>query len=285
MRTAVIIPVLNQFILTNQTLRYLSQEEPRPFDLIVLDNASDSEFKTSFPDVDIVRSDIKFGPYQSFWNGLNVSDSDILAFFHSDLFVYDKDWWRKVENEFDKNPKLGLIGFVGSNEIDGSGGRGLGTVSNFQGKRTIRTMGFQGDQRQIQYWEGSPAEVHGKRTSGFIKAAVVDGCAMIFRREVLEKIRFRENFPPHHFYDRLLSCEVQELGYEVGVLGVEFDHISGQTANQEQSYQDFAREWATKHRITPGGLGTNWDTILYQEAEKQWLTEYRDQKHFIPRKV
>lgn len=294
MRTAAIIPVLNQFVITEQSLKFLSQDDPRPFELIVLDNDSEFEFTTQMPGVKVVRNETRYGPYQSFWSGLSNTDAEFLAFFHSDVFVYEKDWWKRVEEEFDKNPKLGLIGFVGSNEIDQAGGRGLGTASNFQGRSTtanitpiqdIDVLHPVEDQVEMKTWTGSPAEVHGKRITGIMKAAVVDGCVMILRRSVLEQIPFRENFPPHHFYDRLLSTEVLERGFEVAVLGIEFDHISGQTANQESAYHNMAKEWATKHHITPGGIGTNWDSVIYQEAERQWLSEYRDQKHIVPIKV
>jgi hypothetical protein len=108
---------------------------------------------------------------------------------------------------------------------------------------------------------------------------------MVFRRDVLEKITQRIEFPPHHMYDRLLSCEVQELGYKVGVLGIACDHISGQTANQESSYDTMAREWAEPRGLTLEPTAQNWDSVVYLEAERQFLSEYRDSKRFIPRRV
>ena len=176
------------------------------------------------------------------------------------------------------------MGFIGSDTIDIQGGRGYGTTSNFQGNVTK----YQDRHGNKKEWKGSPASKHGLVSMGFSSAAVVDGCAMIFRREVLEKIKERKDFPPHHFYDRLLSCETREAGYEVGVLGIGCDHINGQTANQEPAYHTFAERWATAHRLEPtiNSEGKpNWDNTIYKEAEKQWLTEYRDQKHLVPCKV
>jgi GT2 family glycosyltransferase len=284
-RVSVIIPVLNQFDLVEKTLEYLSQELPRPYELLIIDNGSDVPFETKFPDVKILRIDEPIGSYPTFKVGLQEAEGEILAFFHSDFFVYDKDWSRKVLAEFDKDTQLGMIGFIGSNEIDSAGGRGLGTTSNFQGKRTLKTISLQGADRTYTYWEGSPAAVHGKINAGFTRAAVVDGCCMILRRTALEDIGFRENFGIHHFYDKLISTQLLEKQWKIGVLGIECDHISGQTVNQEQKYKDAVRDWAIKNHYHPGGLGINWDDFVYHYSENYWLKEYRDTKHIIPIKV
>jgi hypothetical protein len=44
-----------------------------------------------------------------------------------------------------------------------------------------------------------------------------------------------------------------------------------------------AEAWATRHGIEKHPNG--WDSTLYTEAEKQWLKEYRDEKHIVPFKV
>lgn len=236
------------------------------------------ETKTCF--LKAYRKEKNVGVYPTFWWGLEVATGDILAFPHSDLFIWEKGWDKRVVNEFEANKNLGLIGFIGSNEIDGSGGRGMGTTSNFQGMTYFSGVAAENPRT----WIGSPAEPHGARNPGLTKAAVVDGCMMIFPRAVLASIAQRENFPPHHFYDRLLSCEVREKGYEMAVLGIGCDHISGQTVNQEPGYDDMAREWCEAHGLAKGEAH-NWDTVIYREAERQWLEEYRDQKHLVPIKV
>jgi cellulose synthase/poly-beta-1,6-N-acetylglucosamine synthase-like glycosyltransferase len=242
MKLAVAIPVLNQFPITRQAIKYLveAREKESDYEIIVLDNGSDEPFKTDLPGVKVERWEEPIGSYRAFDWGFGVTDADIVAFFHSDIFVYEKGWDKRVMAEFEKDSRLGMIGYVGSNEIDPSGGRGLGTTSNFQG-RTTRV--FEGEKIGESWplkneWIGSPAEAHGKRNTGFTKAAVVDGCVMIIRREAWNDIGFRENFPPHHFYDRLVSTQLLEKKWNIGVLGIEFDHISGQTVSQEQKYEE-----------------------------------------------
>lgn len=285
MKVAVVIPVLNQHPIAKQAIEFLSQETPLPYEVIVFDNGSDEQFKME--GVNVYKSESPVGSYPVFHAALDLTDADVIAFFHSDFFVYDKDWYKRVIEEFEKDSKLALIGFIGSNEIDALGGRGGGTMSNFQGRVVLNPSTVTGDGSGTPgIWKGSPAVAHGKHIPGeFRNAAVVDGCSMILRRTALEQIGERENFPPHHFYDRLISTQLLELGWKIGVLGVACDHVSGQTANQESKWQDFAKEWCVSHNILPSSLGVNWDQEVYKEAERQWLTEYRDLKHFIPRKA
>lgn len=283
-KLAIVFPVLNQFPLAQTAIDFAinNLSGDNDVELIVIDNGSDTAFTfEELTDKAKVRiHHIKnIGVYPIFWEALKYTDADVLAFFHSDLIISEKGWDTRVLKVFD-NPNVGMIGFVGSNEIDNNGGRGIGTTSNFQGLSTMTRTKY-GEEK---VWTGSPASAHGMTNAEYTKAAVVDGCAMVFRRWALEHIKQRENFPPHHFYDRLLSCEVRELGYEMGVLGIGCDHISGQSVNGSKAYEKMAEEWATAHGLSLGDRH-NWDSVIYQEAEKQWITEYRENKHFIPCRV
>lgn len=282
MKIAAVVSVLNQFEIAHQTVDFLLEGDG--FDIYVVDNGSDKIFQHPNPRVKVIRFDEPIGSYPVFFEVLEETDADILAYFHSDFFVYDPEWSTKTLLQFESDGRLGMIGFIGSNEIDQLGGRGLGTASNFQGKATInqKTLERHGG---ADIWVGSPAEAHGKRLTGFMNAAVVDGCSMILRRVALEQISQRSNFPPHHFYDRLISTQLLEAGWKIGVLGIACDHISGQTVNQEQKYWNMAKQWCESHNTPPAGIGVNWDSEVYKEAERQWLSEYRDKKHLIPIKA
>lgn len=299
MKLAVVFPVLNQFPLAQTAIDLAIQglSDPRDVQLVVIDNGSsgafypESEIAKSVGQIDVIRHEKSIGVYPTFWDVLKfeVVYADIIAFFHSDLLVVEKGWDARVLAEFERNPKLGLLGFIGSNEIDSAGGRGLGTTSNFQGLVYHESEGGYRIREHVihpdmMHWQGSPGAVHGAVNSGFTPATVVDGCAMIFRREALEQVPQRPDFPPHHFYDRLLSCEVRERGWDMGVLGIACDHISGQTVNQEPKYDEMAKEWAEAHGLTMEGVH-NWDSVLYREAERQWLKEYRDEKRLVPCKL
>ncbi|NIR76760.1 MAG: hypothetical protein GWN53_17165 [Gammaproteobacteria bacterium] len=205
------------------------------------------------------------GNYAVFHRSANDLSSDLILFIHNDLIIYEHGFDQRLIEAFANDPRLGLVGFVASNEIDAQGGRGLGTRSNYQGNEPGT----------------SPAETHGMRERGFCAAAVVDGAAMCFRRDALLDCP-ELDFPPHHFYDKMFSCQMLERGWHVGYLGVACDHKSGQTANEYKGYHDLAREWCEEHDCVRTG---NPDQDVYLEAERRFLTEYRDEKRFIPLKV
>lgn len=305
-RLSVVVSVLNQFEIAQQTLDFLINNcaSHNQTEFIVLDNGSKTPFEESYKPIDgvgvrIIRYEKNGGAYPFiFEEGMKHAKGDIVAFFHSDLFVYQKGYDMSVVAHFDANPDLGLIGFIGSTQIDNHGGRGLGTHSNMQGRVIPRPSGGE--------WRGSYAHIHGKQDAGFIKdGAVVDGCVMIFRKSCYKQIQVKDNYPIHHFYDRLLSLQTLEVGFKVGILGIEFDHISGQTVNQEQTYQDDAKAWfkqklgienpeqwaelrkdwvygANKNNPSHGKVPNQYDHATYLEAEYLFLTEYRDSKGIIP---
>ena len=311
-RISVVIGILNQFEITRQTIKYLleSAERPEEIQFIFLDNGSKEDFHNFISQDEelntllsrgmrsFVREESNNGAYPYiFQKGMKKAYAPIVAFFHSDLFVYQKGWDVSIINHFEANPNLGLLGFIGSTQMDNHGGRGLGTHSNMQGLET---------NSPTHNWKGSRGSIHGKQDAGFIiDGAVVDGCSMIFRKTTLEQIGFKDNYPIHHFYDRMMSLQVLEIGQKVGILGIEFDHISGQTANQEQDYQESAKKWfkeklgldtpqqwaelrkdwvygVNKNNPSHGKVPEQYDHATYLEAEYLFLTEYRDSKHIIP---
>lgn len=281
MKLSVVIPYCDTPQLTTEVLNLLLEVSSPETEIVLINNSSEEKLVEDGSDVKEVMLEKNIGNYPVFFEALKHTDADILCFIHSDIFIHERNWDKRLLTVFEKNPQLGLVGFIGSDEIDELGGRGLGTASNFAGKT-------------VNGYTGSKAEVHGKRLLGYMDAVVVDGCVMAFRRTVLEQIKFRPDFPIHHFYDRLLSCEVLERGFNVGVLGIEFDHISGQTANSSTKYFEASKEHLISHGHIKSNFAMNIDSLIkafkideatYKIAEKMFLEEYKMKKRFIPRKV
>lgn len=291
MKLAVVFTVLGQHEMATIAIQHaLDNCVVNDTHVYVIDNGGDYTCPINDPRLKVLTPEKNIGVYPAFKYGFDNVEGDILAFLHSDLIILEKGYDERIIKAFEGNAKIGLIGFVGSNEIDSNGGRGGGTTSNFQGSSYRGSVPINNELPGTAFamWTGSPAEAHGMRNAAYTNAAVVDGCAMVIRRSAWEKIGYREGFPPHHFYDRLISTQMLEAGLEVGVLGIACDHISGQTVGG-QAYVDFAKEWATKHIPPDRWVGNpphwNADMTVYREAESQWLHEYRDQKHIVPIRV
>jgi GT2 family glycosyltransferase len=215
-------------------------------DVLLIDNGSDRPLRDErwLPaGVKVRRNEANVGPYPLFAQALAAGRRwDLLAVLHSDLWVHERGWDTRVREAFARDERLGLVGFVGSDEIDRSGGRGQGTMLNFSG-----------------VGNATRAEDHGRRIQDLRPAAVVDGCAMVLRRCALAELDVRSAFPPHHFYDRLISCQLLEQGWRIGVVGVACDHLGGGTTARP-GWSSLARDWATQHGISPHPDG--WPTAV-----------------------
>ena len=279
MKLSIVIPVHNAHDVTWDSLDRLNRYSVTSPVVIIIDNASNPSFADwlvqndhaldELQNIRVVIKELKenVGVWPTFGIGYDeamdftydVSDASehIIAYFHNDLWIEDAGWDDRVINGFVDDKQLGMVGFVGSNEWGANGGRGGGTMSNFQG-----------------IGRGSAAEVHGKRVTDLRPALQVDGCAMIMRRSTMDEVGFFE-WPPHHFYDRIYSLRIIKAGWHVGVFGIACDHISGQTANTQSGWQDTAKAWCNAHGISEM-TAHNWDYTVYNVAEQRFLTELHE---------
>lgn len=259
-KLSIIIPVHNQFIMLKDCLEGIEKNSITNPQVIIIDNGSIPALNvTSDSHIEylIVKNEKNIGVWPTFKQGFEKATGDVLCYIHSDLIIHEHGWDKRLLDAFEADPLLGLVGFVGSNEWSWDGGRGGGTMSNFQG-----------------IGRGSPAEAHGKRIFDLTPALQVDGCSMVMSREAMEKVGFFE-WPPHHFYDRIYSLRILKAGLRVGVMGIACDHISGQTANTEEGWQKTAEEWCKSKGIMEM-TAHNWDYTVYNEAEKMFLPELHE---------
>lgn len=260
MKLSIVIPVHNAQEITAECLQKLDDNSTTHPQVVIIDNGS--EVVTTYAgydnlDIKQVRNDKNTGVWPTFKQGFDESDGDVIAYIHNDLMIHEKGWDQRVLDSFDADRSLGLVGVVGSDEWGANGGRGGGTMSNFLG------LG-----------RGSAAEVHGRRVTDLRAALQVDGCAMIMNRTAMLAIGFFE-WPPHHFYDRIYSLRMIKHGLHVAVLGIGCDHVSGQTANTQQGWQDTAEEWC-KARGIMEMTAHNWDYTVYNVAEGMFLNELHE---------
>ena len=286
-RLAAVMTCVDSKELAEEALHYLKENTtPELTEIILVDNGS----YTPLPKYDadrIIRFEENIGVNAVFHRtlpDLEANGFTHVAHLHCDVMVREKEWDEFLLFAFDTDPKLALVGLLGSNEIDGAGGRGLGTASSFFGG---------------EYNTGwaSKAEIHGRRVRGKDAAAVVDHLFMSFPLEKLKQLPPQEEagYAPHHFYDRILACEILDRGWHIALLGLDVDHFGGGTGlckvphegpelgvvNRDELY----RRWLTSKGIPFAPDANNLDYIVYTEAEKIFLNKWRDETHFVPFKV
>jgi len=70
----------------------------------------------------------------------------------------------------------------------------------------------------------------------------------------------------------MMCLTANRLGWRTAVVGIACDHGSGQTANKESGWHNFAQEWCEERNIP---MINNWDNTVYKKAEEIFLTELR----------
>ena len=180
---------------------------------------------------------------------------EYLAYLHDDVLLNDSTWPERVLAEFE-DPAVGLVGFGGA--------LGHGTSGLYRDPYDYKQLA-----REDFLSNMVDAENHGKRFTGSCEVAVLDGFALIVRREVLEKAggwnaaiellsNGNVNEPLHHCYDYWLSCITRRLGYRVRLVGVSCEHKGG----------------STYVKLGTGKRESNWFQFL--EAHRQIYDHFRD---------
>lgn len=269
------VPVVDNQELTNQMLHSIAKtvSDPESLCVVIFDNGSEVPYKRDWMDlglpweIRVVRSETNRGFYRPITDLEDMATSgDIVALCHNDLIFYEKGWDKRLRQSFIDKGNLGIVGFCGSNEVDSRGGRGSGTMMNFKGEK------------------GALAEHTGRRVNDLQPAAILDSLFIAMRQPVVRVLGVDDNIALNHFGDRVWPLRAIENGWHVGVLGIEIDHMGGQTLVLVSKIEEDSRKWCEEHHIDiPEGMEAG--TAVYLESERRYLTEYRDLKRMIPGRV
>lgn len=266
-----VVTCLDSPYLAEESIKWLKENStPELNTIVLLDNGSYTPLEKFDADI-LHRREKNEGANTILHDMIPFVESlgaDIVAYFHCDMMVREKGWDQRVIEEFDKDPILALAGFVGSNEVDENGGRGGGTVLNFQGHT------YEG------YGPASPAHHHGEVLAGTRPVGVLDHCSLIFRIPLLKQlVPQRGHYAPGHFYDRIVCCQIIERGWHILYIGIKCDHFSGGTSTGMPNMVAFYREWLTEEGIV---FDANVDMAVYKEAERRFFAEFKYKNRLIP---
>jgi hypothetical protein len=194
----------------------------------------DDALGTSKNGIDLFIVNGKEGMIPAYQHGSQFSHTDNMAFLHDDTIIMDRDWSTKVMREFE-DPYVGLVGFGGS--------RTHGHPDLYKIPYEISQLS-----RGEYLSNALDAETHGTRYEGPpIDAAVLDGFALIFRREVLEKAG---GWPVKdlvfHGYDFWACCMTHRLGYRIRLVPIKCHHLGGRTSVAQN--MDDGQNHAKGHR-------------------------------------
>jgi hypothetical protein len=290
------VPAVDGHDLTDSLIKSLREVSP-DVKIVIINNGSDVGYG-SFIGCDVINNKENIGfyrPLQQLYD--RYPDEELIGLIHNDMVIYEYGWDTRMAHSFAMDDKLALVGMCGSSEIDDRGGRGGGTVCFFRGGQVIVGDKMITGQNQAA----------GRRTTDLVPSACLDSLFMMFRREAIPDLVTSEDpwedITLAHFYDRIWPVRLIEKGWHVATLGVEVDHLGGMTSTGNMRYREDCIKWLDERgiawRINDNGEGIiaaeandtrnipsgNPETSMYLVAERRYLDEYRDQKHFIPCRI
>ena len=116
---SIIIPVRDNFALTERCLANLEMYTDEDFELLIIDNGSTDE-TANFPVA--VRNEENLGFAKAINQGLEKASGDVLCIMNNDTMVGFSQWLPSILNIFDNYESVGLVGPVSNN------GSGIQTV-------------------------------------------------------------------------------------------------------------------------------------------------------------
>ena len=187
-------------------------------------------------------------------------DHDIIAYFHSDLFIYQQGWNDMVLLEFE-DPDVAVAGFFGATGI------GHQAIVNGEPYHFTHLGRYDPVSNMLN------AEEHGRRLTVPRDVAVLDSLSVIVRRSFLDEVGGWpvDRYPPSHCSDLWISLMARRLGRKVRFIPASIAHKGGGTAGDGTfSYPQWIAE-------------TKWksDAECHRISHELIYSEFRDLMPFI----
>ena len=266
------IPYFNQLMDTKGSIGQLKMVTSDSVEWLVVDNGSTDPVEEFFRKYvrpkrfQFIRNEENLGLVKTYQQIFDAVKTPYLAILHNDVFIYEKNWDKRLVKAFETIDKLGMVGFFGS--------AGVGHI----GERIhdVPPGRMSGVSNMLE------AEVHGVRADRqHTPVAILDGFALGFNMEFVKKCGgIDQNYKFHHIYDRELPLLSIAHGYKNIVLDVPCHHGSGVTANRPEYQQWIAQKLGKKlHEADKHTHDTNTDYFI--KKWKKHLPLYVQKDHTL----
>ncbi|MCM1311635.1 MAG: glycosyltransferase family protein [Bacteroides sp.] len=224
------------------------------YELVIIDN--------SHNDFDI---------FSAYNHGVERAKGDILCFMHDDIYFHTQQWGIAVEEKFNENANLGLIGIIGGHvqplATDWRVDSKYASIHYLQRAETLEISPRHNTHTCYHICKNSIP--YGKDGT-LVKVATVDGVWFCIPRYLFKDIRFDDKtFEGFHIYDLDISMQVLQAGKDAAVCNnIEIEHFSGGLFTHEfmKSMQQFNEKYQS---VLPAIEG-----IKISEQEKAKIRTY-----------
>ena len=195
---------------------------------------------------------------QVYNSGITESIYDVIVCCHNDIKL-EKNWGKKLLEDFSKNPEFGVIGKAGSCYFPESG---------VYWEKMHQTMVGQ----VYHHPEGQKKWInkYSVKLTNLIPVVTIDGLFISFDKTKI-KHRFDETIGRFHFYDHLFCLPNYLDGVKIGVTSsFEITHESVGQPNQEfwESKDKFVQKWGSKLPLDLKPTTINVPKIKNEEFKK-----------------
>jgi glycosyltransferase involved in cell wall biosynthesis len=153
----------------------------------------------------IDNSENQYSIFEAYNLGIEKSTGEYLCLMHDDILLHTMNWGLIVNDIFEQNKELGLLGVAGAKSKTKmpSAWWDCPEVNQLLYLKQHLKNG------SIEKWE------KGFTNTNMEKVVAIDGVFMVARKE--KQFRFQESFEGFHGYDLNISFEYIKLGYEIMV--------------------------------------------------------------------
>jgi len=226
---SIIMAVWNQLGYTKLAVEsILRNTAPGTFEFVIVDNNSRPAVKEYFDGmkdkaaIRYIQNDKNYGPIRAMNQGIAAARYDYIMIIHNDVIIMENGWLRKIIDRMDSDPKIGVAGLAGREEIYKNG-----CVNEASLKHNLQNEDLNAPMSE---------EVAG--------VAVVDGMCFVAKRELLERIKgFDESFGFMHCYDLDISLASIAAGFRNVVVKVEAMHVgNGGRSRRDPAYKQYVKD-------------------------------------------
>ena len=155
----------------------------------------------------IDNSGNRYSIFEAYNEGVRRSKGDVLCFMHEDVLFRTPNWGETINNHFQADERIGLIGFAGTHFLSE-------TPMYWYSSPFVSQRNLNNDQGVVEMHFHE--EWFGERN--LIEVVAVDGFCFFVRKTLFERISFDEKtYKGFHLYDMDICMQVFKAGFKVCV--------------------------------------------------------------------
>lgn len=226
---SIIISVWNQLGYTKLSVdSMIKNAGTTPFELIIVDNGSRREIRDYFDllarkiPLRYIRNEENLGPIKAINQGIRAARYSYVMSIHNDVVIFEPDWLHKIISVMEADPRIGIVGLAGRQEIYKAGNVNEATLKH----------NLQNEEDLCPPMKEETAEV-----------AVIDGLCFVMREALLDSVRsLDETYGYMHCYDFDISLESIAHHFKNVVVKIEAMHLgNGGRTRFTKGYGEFVK--------------------------------------------